>query len=227
MKVSIWNLLLVLFFLSSCSENDEPQGIEETFWVYSYPINSMPGSIPVFSDFAISHEEEFNFDRSTWELIPQEIEGFIFKPTYLQRLLVSKKEDWNTGKVERKLVRVLAEEKDHYDLLEGTWKVIKYEGSDLPNENFPKGQSVFILPGIFRIAGSSDGCNNITLEIQKVGPNKVLSFGTKMMTQKACLPDWHDTLPYPGLSNNFKREGNVLTFYSDTEGEVAVWEKLN
>jgi hypothetical protein len=227
MKVSVWNLLPVLFFISSCSENEEPQSIEETFWVYSYPINSMPGFIPVFSNFAISHEEEFNFDRSTWEFIPQEIEGFTFKPTYLQRLLVLKKEASNTGKVERKLIKVLEEEKDYYDLIEGTWKVIKYEGSDLPNKNFPIGQSVFILPGILRIAGSSDGCNNLTLEIQKVGPHKIFSFGSKIMTQRACLPDWHNTLPFPGLNNNFKREGNTLTFSSETEGEVAVWEKLN
>ncbi|MFN4000168.1 META domain-containing protein [Algoriphagus sp.] len=159
------------------------------------------------------------------ERIPLEIEGFTFKPTFIQKILVRKIENTTTGEIRRKLIRVLAEEKDYYELIEGGWKVKKYMGEDLPNENFPKGQSVGILPGI-RMAGSSDGCNHITLEIQKVGPDKILSFGTTISTQIAC-PNVLLIPAFPGITRNFKREGNVLTFYSENEGEVAVWEKLN
>jgi hypothetical protein len=224
MKVSSWNLLLVLF-LSSCSENEEPQSIEETFWVYSYPIPCDSSSDKPSFCLGISYAEEFDFNWPALETIPLEIEGFTFKPTFIQKILVRKIEKTTTGEIKRKLIRVLAEEKDYYDLIEGGWKVKKYMGEELPNKNFPKGQSVGILPGI-RIAGSSDGCNQITLEIQKVGPDKILSFGKTISTQIAC-PNVLLNPAFPGISYNFKREGNSLTFYNDNEEEVAIWEKMN
>lgn len=226
MKVSIWNLLLVLFFLSSCSEKEEPQGVEETFWVYSYPVQCDHSSNIPSPCLGISYAEEFDFNWPALERIPFEIEGFTFKPTFIQKILVRKIENTTTGEIKRKFIRVLAEEMDFYHLIEGSWKVQKYMGKDLPNENFPKGQSVDILPGFIRWAASSDGCNQIIIQLQKIGPNKILSTTPVSITLKAC----HGELlfpAFPGLSRNFKREGNVLTFYSDNEEEVAVWEKLN
>lgn len=224
MKVSIWNLLLVLFFLSSCSENEEPQGVEETFWVYSYPVQCDHSSNIPSPCLGISYAEEFDFNWPALERIPFEIEGFTFKPTFIQKILVRKIENTTTGEIKRKFIRVLAEEKDFYHLIEGSWKVQKYMGKDLPNENFPKGQSVSILLGI-RMAVSTDGCNQLILEIRKVGPNKILSFGSLTSTAKGCINELHYP-PFPGIGAIFKREGNVLTFYSDTKEEIAVWEKL-
>lgn len=98
-------------------------------------------------------------------------------------------------------------------------------GKDLPNEDFPEGQSVGLF-GLLRMAVSSDGCNQITLEIKNVGQNEILTFGSMTSTLKACVGELQIP-PFPGLSQNFKREENTLTFYSDTEGEIAVWEKVN
>lgn len=212
--------------LFSCQENEEPEGIEETFWVHSYIFPTTPGSPNSKSELIISRGEESNFDWSTWEFIPFEIEGFIFKPTYFQKLLVSKLEDPKTGVIRRKLIRVLAEEKDFFEPLEGSWKVRKFLGRDLPNDDFPEGQSVGLF-GLLRIAVSSDGCNQVNLKINKIAQNKILSVELMPMTLLLCSPEHPKIAPFPGLTYNFKREENTLTFYSDTEGEIAVWEKIN
>ncbi|MDO8965239.1 hypothetical protein [Algoriphagus sp.] len=217
-------ILIGLIFFFSCSENEEPQGVEETFWVYSYPVQCDHSSNIPSPCLGISYAEEFDFNWPALERIPFEIEGFTFKPTFIQKILVRKIENTTTGDIKRKLIQVLAEEKDNYDLIEGGWKVQIFMGEGLPNEKFPKGQSVSILPGI-RMAVSTDGCNQLILEIRKVGPNKILSFGSLTSTAKGCFNELQYP-PFPGIGAIFKREGNVLTFYSEEKVEIAVWEKL-
>lgn len=226
MKPRLICLIFLFLTLFSCQENEEPKGVEETFWVYSYSIPITQGSPPSNPNLIISRGEEFNFDRSTWELIPLEIEGFIFKPTIFQKLLVSKLEDPKTSKIKRKLIQVLSEEKDYFENLEGSWKVRKFLGRDLPNDDFPDGQSVGLF-GLPRMAVSSDGCNQVNLEINKIAQNRILSVGNMNMTLILCYPEDAKIAPFPGFGYNFRREGNILTFYSDTEGEIAVWEKMN
>jgi len=226
MKPSLWNLLPIIFLLISCQENEEPEGVEETFWVYSYTVPCQSTSNKPSSCLGISYAPEFDYNWLSLERIPLEIEGFTFKETFSQRIMVSKMENPTTGEVRRKLIRVLAEEKDFYELIEGGWKVKKYMGEDLPIERFPKGQSLSIGGRGIRIALSSDGCNSFNLWIRKVGPDKILSFGPLSTTLIACHGELL-IIPFPGFGRNFKREGNTLTFYSDTEGEVAVWEKIN
>lgn len=226
MKASKYLFLLIIFSFFSCSDKEEVNpGIEETFWIYSYLIPTLSTTSLHSPGLIITFGEEFDFDRSKWEIIPLEIEGYVFKPTYFQKVLVLKTEDLSSGKIQRKLIRVLQEEKDYFDLFNGSWKVKKFMGIDLPNDDFPEGQSVGLF-GLLRMAVSSDGCNQITLEIKNVGQNKILTFGSMTSTAKACVGELQ-ILPFPGLSKNFKREENTLTFYSDTEGEIAVWEKLN
>lgn len=104
--------IIILFF--SCKENEEPQGVEETFWVYSYPVPCILPSNEPSTCLGISYAEEFDFKLAALERIPFEIEGYTFKPTYIQQVLVSKIENATTGEIKRKLIRVLAEEKDYY-----------------------------------------------------------------------------------------------------------------
>lgn len=218
--------LLILLFgtLFSCQENEEPQGVEETFWVYSYTVPCESTSNKPSQCLGISYAAEFDYNFSSLEIMPLEIEGFTLKPTFIQKVLVRKIENTTTGEITRKLIQVLAEEKDYYELIEGGWKVKKYLGEDLPNDKFPKGQSVSILPGAIRLATSSDGCNQITIQIQKVEPYKILSIIPISLTLINCSGQLLIS-PFPGLGANFKREGNTLTFYSDTGDEIAVWEK--
>lgn len=216
----------LLAFLIACSDYEEMgPSIEETFWVYSYTLPCYTSSNIANPCLAITGSEQFDFNLSELEKIPNEIEGFTFKPNYFQRIQVLKRENLKTKEIKRKLIRVLDEEKDFYELLEGGWKVKKYMGENLPNENFPNGQSVSILPGM-RLAISTDGCNSISLEIQKVEENRIISFGSARSTLIGC-PSKSLFPPFPGLSHSFKRAGNVLTFYNETEEEGAVWEKLN
>lgn len=84
-------------------------------------------------------------------------------------------------------------------------------GEDLPNERFPKGQLLSIGGRGIRIELSSDGCNSFDLMIPKVGPGKILSFGPLSTTLVACHGQLQ-IIPFPGISSNFKREGNTLTF---------------
>lgn len=220
---SLLGLQLILILIS-CQE-ELPIGEAETFWVYSYPVPCENSTTQFIPCLGISRAEVFDFNWFSLERIPFEMEGFTFSPYYFQKLEVLKKIDPKSGEIKRKLIRVLAEEKDHYEQLEGGWRVKRYLDEDLPNPSFPNGQSVNILPGI-RMAVSTDGCNQLILEIRKVGPNKILSFGSLTSTARGCFNELHYP-PFPGIGANFKREGNVLTFYSDTEEEVAVWEKLN
>jgi hypothetical protein len=219
----------ILIFISlcfiSCGEEEMPLGETEVFWVYSFPVPCDPKSNPVTLCLGVSYSEEFDFELAFSDRIPFEIEGYTFKPHYIQRLQVMRFEDSKTGKVTRKLIRIIAEERDYYDLLEGNWKVKRYLGEDLPNPSFPNGQSVNFLPGK-RMALSSDGCNSISLQIKKVGPNRIISFGEGRSTLVACPPSLL-IKPYPGLQEKFKREGNLLTFHNDFGEEVAVWEKMN
>ncbi len=218
-------ILAIIFFFSSCQENEEPRGIEETFWVYSYPVPCDHTGTTQTTCLGISTADEFDFNWLTLERIPFEIEGFTFKPYFIQKLEVLKIEDEESGETRRKLIRILAEERDYYELLEGGWNVKKYLGEELPNPSFPNGQTVSVLRGI-RMAVSTDGCNQITLEIRKVGPNQILSFGSLTSTARGCFNELHYP-PFPGLGANFKREGNTLTFFSKECEEVAIWEKIN
>ncbi len=216
--------LLVICTLFSCVE-EEPFGQLETFWIYSYPVPCDHTGTTQTVCLGISRANEFDFDWEKLERIPLEIEGFTFKPFYIQKIQIQRFKNLNTQKITTKLIRVLEEERDYYDLLEGSWRVKRYQGEDLPNPDFPKGQTVSILAGI-RLAGSTDGCNSKILQIKKVGPDRILSFGSARSTAIACNPqEWIN--PFPGLSKNFKREGNILTFFSEEEGEVAIWEKIN
>lgn len=226
MKSHLNCLIIVFSILFSCQENEEPRGIEETFWVYSYLIPNISTTPITSQGLIITYGEEFDLDRSKWEIIPHEIEGYIFKPTYFQKVLVLKTEDLSSGKIQRKLIRVLKEEKDYFDIFNGSWKVKKFMGEDLPNEDFPEGQSVGLF-GLPRMAISSDGCNQVSLEIKKISENRILSFGKMTMTLILCYPEDTKIAPFPGFGYNFRREGNTLTFYSETEGEIAVWEKVN
>lgn len=218
--------LSLLTYLIACSDYEKMEpSIEETFWVYSYTLPCNTSSTITNPCLAITGSEQLDFNLSELEKIPNEIEGFTFKPHYFQRIQVLTKENRKTGEINRKLIRVLEEEKDFYELLEGSWKVKKFMGEDLPNENFPNGQSVSILPSI-RLAISTDACNSISLEIQKVEENRIVSFGSARSTLIGC-PSKSLILPFPGLSHSFKRAGNVLTFYNESEEELAVLEKMN
>ncbi|TNF44983.1 MAG: hypothetical protein EP311_00140 [Cytophagales bacterium] len=219
--------LLGLFLLYSCLRIEEPKEIseEETFWVYGYPIVSRPGAMPTTSKYAISWGEELNYDYSTWALIPMQIEGFSLKPHFFQKLKVEKTTEIKTGEMIRKLIQVLEEEKDNFELIEGVWRVNRYKNEDLPNLNFPDGQ-IIIIHSFPRVAFSTDGCNQIELPIKKVGPDQIDSFGIALSTQIAC--SFQQIVPaYPGLTHKFKREGKMLTFYSQEEGEISVWKKLD
>lgn len=221
----------VLLFFSlifiSCLKIEEPPQIEEEeiFWVYSYPIISRPGASPVFSNFAISRNNAMNYDFSAWEQIPMHIEGFSLKTHFFQKLKVVKTTEIKTGEITRKLIQVLEEEKDNFELIEGVWRVIRYKNEDLPNSNFPNGQ-VILIHSFPRVAFSSDGCNQIQLPIKKVAPDQIDSFGIALSTQIAC--SFQQIVPaYPGLTHKFKREGNILTFSNEEREEVAIWEKIN
>ncbi|MFL0684261.1 MAG: hypothetical protein ACJLTB_13725 [Algoriphagus aquaeductus] len=225
MKENAYLLLIIFVLTVSCQGLEEPFGELETFWVYSYPIPCDPTGTTQTTCLGISRSDEFDFNWSVLERIPLEIEGFTFKPFYFQKIQVQRFKNINSKKITTKLVRILEEERDYYDLLEGNWKVKRYLGEDLPNQSFPNGQQVNFLLGI-RMALSSDGCNSISLPIKKVGPNRIISFGNAMSTAKACPPSWW-IKPYPGIQEIFKREGNLLIFHNDLGGEVAVWEKIN
>lgn len=225
MKKNAYLLLIIFVLTVSCQGLEEPFGEMETFWVYSYPIPCDPTGTTQTTCLGISRSDEFDFNWSFLERIPLEIEGFTFKPFYFQKIQVQRFKNINSKKITTKLVRILEEERDYYDLLEGNWKVKRYLGEDLPNPSFPNGQHVNFLLGI-RMALSSDGCNSISLPIKKVGPNRIISFGNAMSTAKACPPSWW-IKPYPGIKEIFKRKGNLLIFHNDLGGEVAVWEKIN
>lgn len=113
MKAIRYFLLSLFFSLVSCVDKEEVNpGIEETFWIYSYIIPNISTTSKPSQGLIITYGEEFDFDRSKWEIIPFEIEGYVFKPTYFQKVLVLKTEDLSSGKIQRKLIRVLQEEKD-------------------------------------------------------------------------------------------------------------------
>lgn len=225
MKKNAYLLLIIFVLTVSCQGLEEPFGELETFWVYSYPIPCDPTGTTQTTCLGISRSDEFDFNWSVLERIPLEIEGFTFKPFYLQKIQVQRFKNINSKKITTKLVRILEEERDYYDLLEGNWKVKRYLGEDLPNPSFPDGQTVMFLQGV-RIAGSSDGCNGYSMLINKVSPNKIISYGNPWSTQRAC-PGKQFIIPYPGITERFKREGNLLIFHNDLGGEVAVWEKIN
>lgn len=219
--------LLGLLLLVSCLRIEEPKFSEEeeTFWVYGFPVVSRPGAMPTTSKYAISRGEELNYDYSTWALIPMQIEGFSLKPHFFQKLKVVKTTEIKTGEMTRKLIQILEEEKDYFELIEGIWRVKRYKNEDLPNPDFPDGQIIIIL-SFPRVAFSTDGCNQIELPIKKVGPDQIESFGIALSTQIPC--SFQQIVPaYPGLTHKFKREGKILTFYSQEEGEISVWEKLD
>lgn len=208
----------------SCGENEKPAGEEEIFWIHSYPILcnlNLPNSNLCLG---ISRTAEPEFDFTALERIPAEIEGFTLKPYTVQQIKVLKITQTNQEEPVRKLIEILAEEKDYYELLEGTWEVKSHLGESLPNANFPDGQTVYLSPPIKRTANSTDGCNSISLEIRKVGPDQIQSFGGMMTTAMACI-DKTPISPFPGLGNKFKREGNTLTFYTDKPGEETIWVK--
>ena len=221
--------ILTVFLIFSCTDEFENPGTEETFWVYSYPI---PCDYPSNSTslpkpcLGITYQEEFDFELRTLIRIPFEIEGYTFKPYHIQKVKVQKTTEFKTGEEKRKLLEILEEERDYIDVLEGGWKVVRHLGEDLPNANYPDGHGVVIAPMI-RSAVSSDGCNQISLEIRQVEMDKIISYKPGMVTLKACPPDWIKLLPFPGLNSKFKREGNILTFFSDEDEEVAIWEKIN
>ncbi|MBC6369083.1 hypothetical protein [Algoriphagus sp. AK58] len=215
---------LGFFLLLACSEEEKPKGESEVFWVYSYTFPCDPNSTAAAPCLGITYSEELDFDVTTFEWIPSKIEGYTFKPNYIQKLQVLKFEDSKTREIKRKLVRVIEEERDYYDLLEGSWKVKRYKGEDLPNPSFPNGQSVGIIPGI-RFALSTDGCNQIEVQLKKIEQNKILSTGYLRTTAMDC-GGRKLVIPFP-WTRNFKREGNLLIFYDDSVGEYAIWEKMN
>ena len=172
----------------------------------------------------ITKKQEFDYSILGEEVIPDQIENFTFKPYFIQKLKVLKLKDVKSGEVTRKLVEILEERKDYLELLEGGWRVRRYMGEDLPNPSFPNGQTVGIA-SFQRKAVSSDGCNDFTLQIKEVGPNKILSVGFMTSTLKAC-PGKQQIIPFP-WTRNFKRQGNMLTFSNEDGDEVAIWEKIN
>lgn len=231
-------------------EQEEITIEEEIFWVYSYSFNAYDNQLPCDTPdnrhafcLGISFNEEFDYDISTLAWISPEIEGYTRKSNFIQKLHVIKTEDSKSGQIKRKLVQVLEEERDYIDLLGGDlnftvgsnstggwnytggWNVIRYQNEDLPNPSFPNGKIISIHPST-RKAISTDGCNSITLEIKKVGSNQIISFGNLISTLIAC-PDVQKEIPFPGLFNQFKREGDSLFFYNDSGEEVAVWRKVN
>lgn len=227
MKSYFWLIIsFVLLFHFSCVKNEEPKGIEETFWVYSYLVPCDGTLNGIATCFRISNIEEWDkpfFYNS--QIVDWVIDGFVFKPNYIQRLQVRKYLDPKSGEFKRKLVKVITEERDYFDLVEGGWKVNRYMGKDLPNSSFPNGQKVNFMP-ISRLVSSFDGCYKMTYAIQEVYPNKIPTIGFLIWPNIGC-PSSPQNIPFPGMENNFKREGNILTFFSEADGEIAVWEKVN
>ncbi|TNF44984.1 MAG: hypothetical protein EP311_00145 [Cytophagales bacterium] len=219
-------IFIISALLFTCQEKEEPQilGEEEIFWVYSHSLPCPPDFGTESPCLLITKKQDFDYSILGDEVIPDQIEGFTFKPYFIQKLKVLKLKDVKSGEMTRKLVEILEEKKDYLELLEGGWKVKRYNGEDLPNPSFPNGQTVGISSFI-RIAYSTDGCNNITLQIKEVGPNKILSVGFMTSTLKACHGE-QQIIPFP-WTRNFKREGNILTFSNEEGEEVAIWEKLN
>lgn len=225
MRSYFWLLIsFVLLFHFSCAKNEEigPYTLED-IWIYGFSVPCHPSTSSSKNCFVISQVEPFDFFLKSFEKIPNDIVGFDFLPGHTYKLRILRSQNLYGTLVERRLVKVISQERDYFDLLVGNWKVKRFKTNLFPFEVKLEGRAIGFheFP---RMILTSDGCNQVGILIGKVGSDKILEFESLPRTLLPCAPQIAPTI---GISKNFKREGNDLIFFDEFEGELMVLEKVN
>jgi hypothetical protein len=208
MKVSCWNLLLIIFFICACSENEE-----KTIWIYPYKLNSEfsayaePG---IF--FQVQESNELNFSQWFRKNENFEIKGFDFEEGYFYKLKVEVEESHPAEKL--KLKAILEKRKDYIERVEGTWVSVEIPG-------VPFIQTYFRITKVARTFSTSGGCASLLLGLGEVGEKKIqLADHTyRLDMDKICLAQ------NPGVSGSFSWITKVVEYKKNAEGNLDFFDQ--
>lgn len=224
MKIFLkFSIVLLVFTMSSCKSQKK-----STFWVNRYKKNCDAGAGKM-KCLQISKNDAV--ENAKWIYFYGSIDGFEFKPGYLQKIEVTEtylnKNDVpaDASSIKYTLNKIIEEVKDEILGINDIWVPISIFKKPILNKtnlpNFGIQISQMSLSG-------NDGCNSFSGKITELTSTKI-KFSGIAATQRMCL-DMEITDLFNAAINkttHYKKSGLKLYFFDEAGNEIMILKKVD